>query len=328
MARKLKGRHLTGKGLKGALQKHQVIEKTNGKQTKSLLAHEQRCKDKTASMKSGARSKKNSQKYSQQKKSFIPFDSDDSVLLVGEGDFTFARSLVTQGHVSPENLIATSFDTYRELINKYPAVQAVLNVLKEQGVVVLHGVDCTKLAATLNLNKKHKISLFSPPRRLNIIMFNFPHTGRGMKDVDRNIRDHQKLVLAYFKNCKEVFDIENHNNTSNQQDFSGYNYITNSEASKQKIILSLFDGEPYISWGVKALARSVGYCVERSGAMDWAAHEGYHHMCTNGIRETTKPAVERDARIYVFDKSTRKEYEKLNKKTRKMTRDGYGSESD
>lgn len=322
MGRKLKGRQLTGKGLKGALQKHQILEKHNAKQSQTLSKEEQRRKDKSASMKSGGKPKKSVQKQNPQKKAFIPFSKDETVLLVGEGDFTFALSLLTQNYVAPENLIATSYDSHLDLVGKYPDVQNVLDSLTELGATVVHEVDCTKLAGTLGLNKKHKTALFSPARRLNYILFNFPHTGRGMKDVDRNIRDHQKLVLGYFQNCKEVFDIVNGNAVARND--SGYESLS-SDVNKQRIILSLFEGEPYISWGVKALARNVGYRVERSGAMDWTAFPGYHHKRTNGIRDTTKPAAERDARIYVFDKAfTKEEYEKLHKKKDK----GGDSDSD
>lgn len=323
MGRKLKGRQLTGKGLKGALQKHQVIEKFHIKNDRSVLTEEQRRKEKAASMKSGGKPKKAAQKQQVQKKAFIPFEAQDTVLLVGEGDFTYALSLVKQNYVAPENLIATSFDSREELLAKYSDVQKVLDDLENEGVKVLHEVDCTRLAACLNLNKNKKQTtlLFSTPRRLNNIMFNFPHTGRGMKDVDRNIRDHQKLVLGYFENCKEVFKLVNADiRAREKQDFSGYTTLANRENYKQRIILSLFEGEPYISWGVKALARSVGYRVERSGAMDWSAFEGYHHKRTNGIRDTTKPAAERDARIYVFDKAlSKEEYEKQTKKKLKKS---------
>lgn len=324
MGRKLKGRQLTGKGLKGALQKHQILEKHNAKQSKTLSNEEQRLKDKSRSMKSGGKPKKAAQRQNQQKKAFIPFSKNETVLLVGEGDFTFALSLLTQNYVAPENLIATSYDSHLELVAKYPDVQSILDSLLELGATVMHEVDCTKLAGSLGLNKKHKTLLFSPAKRLNYIMFNFPHTGRGMKDVDRNIRDHQKLVLGYFQNCKEVFQIVNGDTVS--QNDSGYHGLL-SDSDKQRIILSLFDGEPYISWGVKALARDAGYRVERSGAMDWAAFSGYHHKRTNGIRDTTKPAAERDARIYVFDKSlTKEEYEKLLKKKAKSNENDSDSE--
>ena len=68
---------------------------------------------------------------------------------------------------------------------------------------------------------------------------------------------------------------------------------------------------------------SVGYRVERSGTLDWSFFAGYHHRRTNSTKDTTKPAAERDARIYLFDKAlTKEEYEKLTgKKSKKKAED-------
>lgn len=279
-----------------------------------MKLEKQRVEDKTKSMKSGAGKQKKRQQQAQQKKSFLPFTSSESVLLVGEGDFTFACSIIKNEYVQPENLIATSFDSEEELLAKYPDVKVSLDYLNDSGVKILHDIDATNLISTLKLDtKKKNVKLFDQQKNLNHIMFNFPHTGRGMKDVDRNVRDHQKLVLGYFKSAKDLLKLVN---DQTKNDFGGY--FDTEKTSKQQIELSLFEGEPYISWGVKALARSENLRVERSGAFDWLAFEGYHHKRTNGIRDTTKPAAERAARIYVFDKSlTKEELEKLNLKKQK-----------
>ncbi|OVF07695.1 putative 25S rRNA (Uracil2634-N3)-methyltransferase [Clavispora lusitaniae] len=297
MGRKLKGRQNVGKGLKGALQNHITNEKFKASKEKSLAQEKLRKENKDKSMKSGGKQKKQ-QLHGKETKAYIPFESSSTLLLVGEGDFSFAASIVRNGYIDPSKLIATSYDTQEQLQEKYPNVEEHLTFLRDEGVKIHHGVDATDLVSSLKLGtKKTQPKLFEPRQKLDYIMFNFPHTGRGMKDVDRNIRDHQKLVLGYFKSCKELLELVN-NDISN--DFGGY---TESEKnSGSKIILSLFEGEPYISWGVKSLARSVGYCVERSGAFLWTAFEGYHHKRTNGLRDTTKPAAERDARIYLFNK--------------------------
>lgn len=305
MGRKLKGRQIVGKGLKGALQHHIVKEKFQQDRQKSLTQEKERRDNKTKSMKSGGKQKKGKQQHSQQNKTFIPFVPTDTLLLVGEGDFSFACSIVRQLLIEPANLIASSYDSKEELVSKYPNVEENLQFLEEEGVRVLHEVDGTNLVHSLKLRmkaKKGSVKLFTPHKKLNFVMFNFPHTGRGMKDMDRNVRDHQKLVLGYFRSSKALLQLVN---DDSQNALGGYDDIQPNLT--QKIVLSLFEGEPYISWGVKALARSENYRVERSGAFDWAAFEGYHHKRTNGIKDTTKPAAERDARIYVFDKSLTKE---------------------
>ncbi|EMG46018.1 hypothetical protein G210_3751 [Candida maltosa Xu316] len=304
MARKLKGKSIQSKGLKGALVRHQINEKKQKQIAQNAEIENQNKMNKLKSMKSSKKEKQNNKKMAPlvKSKGLMPFGFEDKVLLIGEGDFSFAKSLILQNFLIPENLIATSYDSYDELIAKYPNVDEVLSELKELGVKVIHQVDATNLPQTLDLilNAKQrksnkKVKLFKDNGNLNYIMFNFPHTGKGIKDQDRNIRDHQRLLVKYFENCKEVFKLVN------TEDLQGYN------TTKGKIILSLFEGEPYQSWGIKIIGRNNGYRVERSGKFDWSMFPEYHHRRTNSTKDTTKPAAERDARIYIFDEWVKQE---------------------
>ncbi|KAK6459572.1 uncharacterized protein RJT20DRAFT_17108 [Scheffersomyces xylosifermentans] len=317
MARKLKGKTIAKKGLKGALARHALLEQSHSKQSKNAEIQKEQQIQKQKSIKSGGGNKKQKKQQQnaqlQRQKGFIPFTKQNRVLLVGEGDFSFAKSIVAQEYIEPENLIATSFDSEKELISKYPNVEETLAELKELGVVIHHQVDGTNLVQSMKMNpsKKKSVDLFADHANLDYIMFNFPHTGRGMKDVDRNIRDHQHLMLGYFKSCKQVFELVN-NEAKN--DFAGYTAEDDESKKGGRIILSLFEGEPYQSWGVKILARSENYRVERSSRFDWASFPEYHHRRTNSTRDTTKPAAERDARIYIFEKFEKKEKEDTRKK--------------
>lgn len=325
MGRKLKGRQILGKGLKGALQHHIVKEKFQQDRQKSLTQQRERRENKSKSIKSGGKHKKPNYQHQTHQKTFIPFEPTDTLLLVGEGDFSFACSIVKQLLIEPANLIATSFDSKEELISKYPNVEENLQLLIEEGVQVLHEIDAINLAQSLKLPlnaKKGTAKLFTQNKRLNYVMFNFPHTGRGMKDMDRNIRDHQKLVLGYFKSSKALLRLVN---DDSKNALGGYDDVQPNRT--EKIVLSLFEGEPYTSWGVKALARSEDYRVERSGAFNWAAFEGYHHKRTNGMRDTTKPAAERDARIYVFDKALTKDEREQQAKRKKKADDSDSDEN-
>lgn len=290
-------------------------EKLKQKQKSAIKEAITKKADKEKSIKSGA-GKKNSRKQVHNVKALIPFEFEETLLLVGEGDFSFAVSIVKNQLIDPLNLIATSYDTYEEVLSKYPGATENINYLKEEGVSVHHQVDATDIALSMKLvnanRTKTKGKLFLPHKKLNHIMFNFPHTGRGMKDVDRNIRDHQKLVLGYFKSALDLLDFDKN---AAPPDLLGYADLQTT--SKTNVILSLFEGEPYISWGVKSLARSVGLRVEQSGKFEWTAFEGYHHKRTNGIRDTTKPAAEREARIYIFDPKTSEDTQ--NKKPVKST---------
>lgn len=311
MSRKLTKKAVNGKGLKGALARHSTIEgfKRKSQSTVEKQKDQQILKEKSIKNKNGNKKKKQQQQQQQkQQKGLIPFTPEDKLLLVGEGDFSFAVSIIRENLIHAANLVATSYDSKEELIEKYPNVEENLTLLEEEGVKLLHGVDATNLVTTMKLapsgkNKKSKASnmLFSDSKNLDYIMFNFPHTGKGMKDVDRNIRDHQKLILSYFQSCKEVFKLLNN---EMENDFAGY-VSTSTNENKGKVILTLFEGEPYTSWNIKILGRSEDFKVERSGKFNWGMFPDYHHRRTNSTRDTTKPASERDARSYVFEPFTR-----------------------
>lgn len=320
MAKKPKNKQIVGKGLKGALLKHFVNEQLKQNRQQAVKEAITKKADKEKSIKSGR--SKGSKKQQHHIKALVPFNRDETLLLVGEGDFSFASSLVRNHLINPENLIATSYDSEEEIKSKYPGAEDHLLYLKNEGSRVLHQVDATNIPFALKLvnanRKKTGTKLFTPYKKLNHVMFNFPHTGRGMKDVDRNIRDHQKLVLGYFKSAHELLDMANQTASN---DLGGYAESQNE--TRADVILSLFEGEPYISWGVKALARSEGLLVNQSGKFEWSAFEGYHHKRTNGIRDTTKPAAERDARIYIFDLKDPKtpDKKKINKQRGKPIND-------
>lgn len=230
------------------------------------------------------------------KPGIVPFKPENTILLVGEGDFSFAVSIVKQELALPTNVIATSYDSKEEVCEKYVSAAENLQFLESHEVCILFNIDATNLQQTLGLKLKKKPStLFSSGQKLDVVLFNFPHTGKGIKDMDRNVREHQKLILHYFKSCDELFNAVN--SRSMDAALSGY-----SKSNDERIVLSVFEGEPYISWGIKALSRSEGWKVERSGRFDWKLFPDYHHRRTNSMKDTTKEASIRDARTYIFER--------------------------
>lgn len=57
----------------------------------------------------------------------VPFRRSDSVLLVGEGDFSFALSLLK--HYKPAVIVATSFDSLDTVLEKHPASEQTISRL-------------------------------------------------------------------------------------------------------------------------------------------------------------------------------------------------------
>ena len=103
----------------------------------------------------------------------------ERVLTCGDGDFTFSLSL-SNAAVCKEGfkgeLVATSHETNEGVLNTYgdPA-RDTLHALKENGAVVLHGVDATKLESIAAAGVRKK-----PDKKFDKIVWNFPCIGQGL----------------------------------------------------------------------------------------------------------------------------------------------------
>jgi len=102
----------------------------------------------------------------------IPFMPTDKILLIGEGNFSFAHALVVYPpssleHLPPSNITATAYDSEQECYSKYPDAKSNVHILRERGAEVLFGVDATRLEKCSALKA----------RRFNCVVWNFPHAG-------------------------------------------------------------------------------------------------------------------------------------------------------
>lgn len=197
----------------------------------------------------------------------IPFDAEDRILLVGEGDFSFAKSIVE--HHGCCDVIATCFDSPDELMEKYkPQAEEHIACLEDEGQKVLYHVDATKLKATKSLAKE----------RFERIIFNFPHVGGKTKDVNRQVRFNQELLVKFFASAKERLD------------------------ASGTIVVTLFEGEPYTLWNIRDLARHAGLEVARSFKFNSEAYPGYAHARTLGNIDGGGgwKGEDREARSFVF----------------------------
>ena len=102
----------------------------------------------------------------------VPFKPTDKILLIGEGNFSFARALVVDPpscleHLPAANVTATSYDSEDACFSKYPDAQGIVDTIRQRGVEVLFGVDATKL-------HKHPVL---KGRRWDRIVWNFAHAG-------------------------------------------------------------------------------------------------------------------------------------------------------
>ncbi|CAL5073745.1 unnamed protein product [Urochloa decumbens] len=119
------------------------------------------------------------------------YSSTQSILLVGEGNFSFALALAT-AFGSGANLVATSLDTDEALRSKYNRAESNIMSLKRLGATVLHGIDVERMKFHADLKN----------RRFDRIVYNFPHAGFKGKEYEVHmIKLHKKLVNGYFRNA-------------------------------------------------------------------------------------------------------------------------------
>jgi len=200
-------------------------------------------------------------------KPIIPFSPNDSLLLVGEGDFSFANAVLN--HHSFSSLIATSYDTREEVLRKYPQTSAHIEHLCENECDVLHGIDAGKLETVKRLKKK----------RFDTIIFMFPHIGGLSTDQDRQVRLNQELLLKFFKSATKLL------------------------SPHGTIVVTLFDGLPYTLWNLRALAKSSGLQSQRSFKFQSNVYPGYRHARTLGNinGESAWKGENRAARSCIFE---------------------------
>lgn len=238
-----------------------------------------------------------------------PFSQTDKVLLVGEGDFSFALAL--KAHLGVRNITATCFDDEKALAEKYPQALANIAALvttdsgtsttttatvdqggdedeeadeEKEGATgatpreyrVLYSIDATKLLKHRRITgKNHK----NKGKNYDRIAFQFPHVGGKTKDQTRQVIYNQELLAGFFANARPL--------------------LTPRTGT---VVVTLFEGLPYELWNVRALARQAGLATVTSFAFQPGGYPGYRHARTLGSIEGGRgwKGEDRKARMYIF----------------------------
>ncbi|WVQ94879.1 hypothetical protein IAU59_001963 [Kwoniella sp. CBS 9459] len=125
-----------------------------------------------------------------------PFDKTDTILLLGEGNFSFSHSLLLPPHNIPGyQILATAYDSQEVTYRKYPDAQQYVDTLKGRGARVEFGVDAGAL---------EKCKAVGKGRKWSKVVFNFPHVGAGITDQDRNILSNQTMLLRFFRSVEPL----------------------------------------------------------------------------------------------------------------------------
>ncbi|TVU09957.1 hypothetical protein EJB05_43456, partial [Eragrostis curvula] len=178
------------------------------------------------------------------------YSSMQSILLVGDGDFSFSLALATAFR-SGSNLTATSLDTYEDLKTKYSKAESNITELKRLGAKILHGVDVKTMRLHIELKS----------RRFDRVVFNFPHAGfKGKEDQVHIINLHKKLVRSFFNNAFHML----------------YPY--------GEIHVSHKMGQPYDRWELECLAAEVSLIMFDKVCFQKEDYPGYDQKRGSGSR--------------------------------------------
>ena len=269
-----------GKGLKAALKLQQ--SRLKAKEKARIAVHTavlkgKRAFSRTESVAPTPRSKGKEKQSLANQRPTIPFQPADKILLIGEGNFSFARALAlvppsVLDSLPPRNITATTYDTEQECYRKYHDAEEIVEMLRHRGVEVLFGVDATKL---------EKIQRFKG-RKWDRIVWNFPHIGvyqaaplyqnsphillegKGITDKDRNILSNQILILDFLRSASGflksgpvplIHQKKRKNDEGDEEDdivsddSGGPSYSANSQiAVRGTILITLRNVSPYTLW--------------------------------------------------------------------------------
>ncbi|KAI8553068.1 hypothetical protein RHMOL_Rhmol06G0316300 [Rhododendron molle] len=185
-----------------------------------------------------------------EEKSIKHYSSNQKILLVGEGDFSFATCLAT-AFGSAENMVATSLDSKELLMIKHRTASANLERLEGLGCTILHEVD----AKTMSRDPRLVSKLFDR------IVFNFPHAGFTLREHDAyQIELHQNVVKGFLRSAHHMLEKD------------GEIHITHKTAY------------PFNKWEIEKLAEEVGLCLVDKIGFSQYHYPGYVNKRGDGRR--------------------------------------------
>jgi hypothetical protein len=182
------------------------------------------------------------------------------------GNFSFSLSLL-RGLGAPYNLTATSYETYESLLVAYPDAKENIEILKDAGVTVLHGIDATKLHTYPTLVNKG----------FDVIAWNFPCVAskEGADAQDYDIEINKVLIKSFLSNSPPLLSP------------NGSIHITHKTKA------------PFGEWGVVDIGKSVGLNFGGAIVFDKSMYPEYINK--KALTKDSFPSC--DSLHYIFMKS-------------------------
>lgn len=239
-----------------------------------------------------------------------------AVLVIGDADLSFSRALMEI--IDPDQIIATIWEAdEEELVRKYPIVAPLnLAAIRDSSTRLLWGIDATKLSLKY-LAGKMNCPLDQVPRFTRIV-FNFPHTGEGIKDREQNIKAQQRLISAFLQAATNLLKEQASCPLGYTQEEVTRKTLMAAPPSTDVVIpvpedlfvakspqpeihLTCWTGDPYDDWEVKKVAATVkDLSLLESFVFTGDRYPGYQHCRTIGFVANDETFLHRPARTFVL----------------------------
>ncbi|KAL4950387.1 hypothetical protein BDW69DRAFT_57948 [Aspergillus filifer] len=152
---------------------------------------------------------KGQQKQQQNRRPIVPFRRGDRILLIGEGDFSFAHSLAT--HHRCKNLLATCYDSQETLYGKYPQAETNISGIIDAPTRKTRSQSKPQPADTKSQKPSPKVLFSVDAKKLG-------SAAGGGKDVRVGFLKTERAIPAWKKAKK---DKENGLKKNNEEDYKG-----------------------------------------------------------------------------------------------------------
>jgi hypothetical protein len=181
------------------------------------------------------------------------YTSDQGILLIGEGDFSFALSLALR-FGSGANLVATSLDREAFLHCQYPNAPGNISELRSLGAIVVHGFDATRLDSTV-------VSRWFVNFDRVVIVWNFPHPGWGNKQPATRVQESDPIMIRRHRDLLSRFFT------------SALSLALSIDCSIH--VTAVVSKRGVDKCNVSAVAESCGYATRYTYPIDASANHGY-----------------------------------------------------
>ncbi|XP_057840556.1 heavy metal-associated isoprenylated plant protein 41 isoform X2 [Cryptomeria japonica] len=194
------------------------------------------------------------------------YSSSQSILLVGEGNFSFSSALATAFECA-QNIVATTLDSKEKVLRVYDTARSSIWNLESRRGLVLYEVDATRL---------HQIGKLRASQ-FDRIVFNLPHAGfiGGGECSKEAIKKNNELVSMFFKSATEMLRL------------CGEIHVTNKV------------GPPYKKWTLEGEAEKYGLYLKESVSFQKTDYPGYMNKRGSG-RKINRTFRLGECKTYMF----------------------------